>query len=66
VGKKATPPDCHDVMASVFAALGSSTRLAILVRLNEWPARVGEVAAAVGPSKPTPPSNSTSSNRPVW
>ena len=39
---------CLDGMATVFAALGSSTRFTLMVRLAERPYSVNELAAATG------------------
>ncbi len=48
MAKGVTRTACPDSVAAVFAALGSPTRMALMVRLVDRPYSVNELAAAVG------------------
>ena len=48
MSKGATRTACPDAVAAVYAALGSPTRMALMVRLVDRPYSINELADAIG------------------
>ena len=48
MSKGATRTACPDAVAAVYAALGSPTRMALMVRLVDRPFSINELADAIG------------------